>query len=119
MLLQMRVLTEADQIALAELCQSYSSMLQAQQSLSKSGLLVKMNGTVMPHPLIWVVNRYRDQVLKMLREFGLTPASRSRINMESDFYHVGQRAMDGIEAALCNAPKYWERNNTTDPKKPE
>jgi len=55
----------------------------------------------------------------MLREFGLTPASRSRVNMESDIYRVGGRpGMDGIEAALCRPPKYWEREKPADDQKP-
>src|SRR5207249_61429 len=38
-LLDMKVLTQADQIALANLCASYSRLVEAQKELSEAGLL--------------------------------------------------------------------------------
>ena len=38
-LLRMKVLTEADYIALASLCQAYSTMVKAQVQLNKTGIL--------------------------------------------------------------------------------
>ena len=40
-LLRMRVLTEADGYALANLCQAYSTMAKAQRKLNETGLLLK------------------------------------------------------------------------------
>jgi len=81
MLTQMRVLTEADGIALANLCVDYSILQQAQESLSKTGLLSKTTKTGMIHqsPLLNIISVTTDRVTRGLREFGLTPASRSRI----------------------------------------
>lgn len=81
MLEQMRVLTEADGIALANLCVDYSILQQAQESLSKTGLLSKTTKTGMIHqsPLLSIISVTTDRVTRGLREFGLTPASRSRI----------------------------------------
>lgn len=81
----MRVLTEADRIALANLCQQYSTMLKAQRLLDKSGLLFKTkSGYVQQSPLVAIVSGCVDQINKLCREFGLTPASRSRVQTEID-----------------------------------
>jgi P27 family predicted phage terminase small subunit len=77
---RMRVLTEADGIALGNLCQAYSTMITAQEKLNKMGLLYKApSGYVMQSPLLGVVNQCVDTITKLTREFGLTPAARSRI----------------------------------------
>ena len=80
---RMRVLTEADGIALANLCYDYSVLQQAQESLAKTGLLSKSarSGMIHQSPLLKVVAVTTDRVTRALREFGLTPASRSRIQM--------------------------------------
>lgn len=79
-LMQMRVLTEADGIALGNLCQSYSTMVRAQEKLNEMGILYKApSGYVMQSPLLAVVNTCIETINKLSREFGLTPAARSRI----------------------------------------
>lgn len=80
---RMRVLTEADYIALANLCQAYSTMTQAQKQLKKAGLLYKtQSGYIQQSPLLSIVNASAETVMKHLREFGLTPASRSRLTVD-------------------------------------
>lgn len=84
-LLRMGVLTEADQIALANLCQTYSTMIAAQEQLSKSGILYKtQSGYIQQSPLLSIVNTCVDTINKLSREFGLTPSSRSRLQMAAD-----------------------------------
>ena len=79
-LMQMRVLTEADGIALGNLCQTYSTMVRAQEKLNEAGILYKApSGYVMQSPLLAVVNTCIETINKLSREFGLTPAARSRI----------------------------------------
>ena len=77
---RMRVLTEADGMSLANLCQTWSTLVQAQQKLTEMGFLYKSpSGYVMQSPLLPIVNQCVDTITKLSREFGLTPASRSRI----------------------------------------
>jgi P27 family predicted phage terminase small subunit len=77
---RMRVLTEADSTALGNLCQAYSTMAQAQRQLSAAGLLYKtQSGYIQPSPLMGIVTQNMKIVQGILAEFGLTPASRSRI----------------------------------------
>lgn len=101
MLQRMRVLSEADGIALANLCFDYSVLQQAQESLAKTGLLSKTARTGMIHqsPLLNIIAETTDRGTRGLREFGLTPASRSRVEVVPQI--GGPRRMDAIEAALC------------------
>jgi P27 family predicted phage terminase small subunit len=79
-LVRMRVLTEADYLALAGLCQTYSTMVKAQEQLNKSGILFKTpSGYVQQFPLIGVVNNCMEKIITFCREFGLTPSARTRI----------------------------------------
>jgi P27 family predicted phage terminase small subunit len=97
---RMRVLTEADGIALANLCYDYSLLQQAQASLVKTGMLTMNKKTEMIHqnPLIKVVAQTTDRISRGLQQFGLTPASRSRIQTVSD-----PKGEDDL-AALLRAP---------------
>ena len=67
----MRILTEADYIALANLCQASSTLSKAQDQLNKAGLLCKTkSGYVQQSPLLSIVNSSTDIVMRHLREFG-------------------------------------------------
>lgn len=80
---RMEVLTEADGIALANLCQQLSMLQQAQIKLQKTGLLMKTrSGYIQQSPLVGIITAAVDQVGKLCREFGLTPAARTRIHVE-------------------------------------
>lgn len=81
-LMRMRVLTEADRMALASLCQAWSTMSKAQQKLNETGMLLKTpSGYVQQNPLISIVNSCMETVTRLSREFGLTPASRTRLHV--------------------------------------
>ena len=82
---RMRVLTEADGIALAGLCQAYSTLAQAQTKLNKTGLLYIREGQpIRATPLLRIIHECSDRINILCREFGLTPAARSRLQMNSD-----------------------------------
>src|SRR5712691_2649170 len=77
---RMRVLTEADWMTLANLCQTWSTLIMAQEKLTEMGILYKSpSGYIMQSPLLAIVNQCVDTITKLSREFGLTPASRSRL----------------------------------------
>jgi P27 family predicted phage terminase small subunit len=82
---RMRVLTEADGMSLANLCQTWSTLVKAQEKLTEMGVLYKApSGYVMQSPLLAVVNQCVDTITKLSREFGLTPAARSRIFVQTE-----------------------------------
>jgi P27 family predicted phage terminase small subunit len=80
---RMRVLTEADGIALAGLCQAYSTMAQTQTKVNKTGLLLVREGQIRATPLLKIIHECSDRINILCREFGLTPAARSRLQMNS------------------------------------
>jgi P27 family predicted phage terminase small subunit len=99
-LTQMRVLTEADGIQLGNLCVAYSTLIQAQEKLAKTGLLTKSpNGYIQQSPLLSISNTAMEQVIKLSRECGLSPSSRVRLQMEPG--PVDDDGMDDLERALC------------------
>ena len=84
-LLAMRVLTEADYIALGNLCQAYSTLIDAQRHLNKGGILFKTpNGYIQQNPLLAIIRTQMHIVNDLLREFGLTPSSRTRLIAEKE-----------------------------------
>jgi P27 family predicted phage terminase small subunit len=84
-LTRMRVLSEADGLVLANLCLAVSTLVRAQEKLMESGILYKTpSGYIMQSPLLPVVNNAIDQITKLAREFGLSPAARSRICVLED-----------------------------------
>ena len=82
-LMSMKVLTEADYIALGNLCQAYSTLIDAQKHLNKGGILFKTpSGYIQQNPLLGIIRAQTNIVNGLLREFGLTPSSRTRIAIE-------------------------------------
>ena len=76
----MKVLTEADYIALANLCQAYSTLVNAQRQMNKTGILYKSkSGYIQQSPLLGIIHTQTTIVNNLLREFGLTPSSRTRV----------------------------------------
>lgn len=83
-LVRMRVLTEADQVMLACLCQTYSRMVEAQAKLKVAGLLYQTpSGYVQQSPLLSIINACMGHIAKVSAEFGLTPSSRVRLHTEA------------------------------------
>jgi P27 family predicted phage terminase small subunit len=105
-LISMRVLTEADGIALASLCSAYSTLIQTQslirkqEASGKSPLLMRTNtGYVYQSPLLAIVNTQIGIINRLLVEFGLTPASRTRISVAGR-----DSSSDALDDAVFNLP---------------
>lgn len=83
MLYQSRVLTPADRAALAVYCVAYSRWVSAELTVQKYGTVLKSDKQgLYQSPYLSVANRAIDTMLKAAAEFGLTPASRSRIKVD-------------------------------------
>lgn len=86
-LLAMKALHGADLSALEQYCVWYSHWYRAEELLQKSGKDILGNGKDVgfyQHPWLSVARRSSDQMLKFMTEFGLTPSSRSRIQLYQD-----------------------------------
>ena len=91
------LISEISRAALAAYCMTYSRWVQAEKILQKSeltvktkagvefkmtGLIVKtMSGNIIQNPLVGVANRALEIMHKYLTEFGMTPSSKSRVNV--------------------------------------
>jgi P27 family predicted phage terminase small subunit len=88
------VLTEMDRTALEMLCIAYAKWREAAEK-AKVGLYETKTGYVSHNPLINVENRYAKELRALLTEFGLTPSSRSRIDLPMP-KEAGQDPMEKI-----------------------
>jgi P27 family predicted phage terminase small subunit len=84
MLLRNHVLTEADYMALANLCQAWATLKRLQSLLNDApSLLVKTPaGYVQQTPLFSMIGKQMALVNRLCQEFGLTPSSRTRVKTE-------------------------------------
>ena len=74
------ILTEVDMAAFAGYCQSYARWKAAEQFISKNGAIVKSpSGYWQQVPQVSIAQQYLKDMQKFCEQFGLTPASRSRI----------------------------------------
>jgi P27 family predicted phage terminase small subunit len=77
------VITEADRSAFAAYCQTFGRWIQAERILSTEGeIIMSTKGNRVQNPHLWVANRALGQMHKFCTEFGLTPASRSRLKID-------------------------------------
>lgn len=82
----MRVATIADRMAVSLLCEAFGRWVEAKEALAKRGSTTydteTESGSVMhrEYPEVGQVERAWKQVLEAAKEFGMTPASRSKVN---------------------------------------
>ena len=80
-----RVMTPLDMAVLADYCQSYSQMARAERNIQKYGDIVKTpSGYVQQAPHVGMYNQASKRMKQAASELGLTPSSRSRIQVKDD-----------------------------------
>ena len=78
---QLRILTNLDRAALAAYCGAYAMWAEATEAIQKYGSMVKSpSGYPVQSPYVAIANRQTEIMMRIASEFGLTPASRSRIS---------------------------------------
>jgi P27 family predicted phage terminase small subunit len=81
MLLQLGLMSEMDRPAFALYCQAYGRWVETEEALRKYGVMVKSpSGFPMQSPYLAVANKAMEQMRSLLSEFGMTPASRTRVS---------------------------------------
>ena len=84
-LLELKVLSKIDGIALEGMCQAYARAKSADAEVKKRGMLVKTSwGTLVQNPAVPISRMSWAEVRKFAQEFGLTPSSRSRVHAGND-----------------------------------
>jgi P27 family predicted phage terminase small subunit len=77
---RMGILTDIDMAAFAGYCQSYARWKEAEEFITKHGSIVKTpSGYWQQVPQVSIAQQYLKDMQKFAEQFGLTPASRSRI----------------------------------------
>ena len=77
------VITLLDRGALSLYCNSFSIFLQARKRLKKDYTITTKTGAIKPNPILEVSNKAWEQVLKISKEMGLTPAARAGLGVVS------------------------------------
>jgi P27 family predicted phage terminase small subunit len=99
----MGVLTDADRVALALLCDSLASYVAAKAIVAEEGSTFETTNEsggrmVRAHPVVAMGAEASRFAKVMLGEFGLTPAARSKVS------RVDATGMDPLEQWLAEAP---------------
>lgn len=80
-LAQLGLLSRIDRAALAAYCENWADWLDAMQQVRQYGKVIKSpTGSVFENPYFSIKKRCAELMHKFLTEFGMTPASRTRIN---------------------------------------
>ena len=76
-----KLLSDGDRTALALYCTAVDRAQKAEKQIEKDGMVVTnpATGAIHAHPLLSVAKEARAQALRYGCEFGLTPASRSKM----------------------------------------
>ena len=86
LLLQMKVLTQADPVALGLLCDALAEYVAARDAVVAGGPTYEVESkfglTIRPRPEVAMAQDAWRRAKLMLTEFGLTPASRAKVSAE-------------------------------------
>lgn len=74
--------TDADQLAIY--CSVFSTWIRAREEVEEKGLMVPGQSGWKANPMLAVVRACETQMGRILGQFGMTPASRSALNMGAD-----------------------------------
>ena len=84
LLLVVGLVSELDRAALAAYCQAWARWVEAEEALRQYGVVIKSpSGFPMQSPFLAVANKALEQMRWTLVEFGLTPASRTKVHAEA------------------------------------
>lgn len=85
-LVETRVLTEADRTGLAAYAHEFAAWRAAEKELEIDGpiLISSKTGSHYLNPMQGVASNHFKNMVKLMAEFGLTPASRSRIEAQPE-----------------------------------
>ncbi|MBI5428245.1 MAG: phage terminase small subunit P27 family [Nitrospinae bacterium] len=79
------MLTGADVTALGLLCDSWAAYEACRAIVQREGRVIEVDGIPKRHPVDRIMAETWERTVSMMREFGLTPSSRSRVSaLKSD-----------------------------------
>jgi P27 family predicted phage terminase small subunit len=75
------LLTDMDRAALAAYCQDWSRWVRAERMVLATGEVLKGDNGLYQNPYLAVANRAQLDMRNLLVEFGMTPSSRTRLQI--------------------------------------
>ena len=91
----MGVLTQVDGAAFSGYCQAYARWKEAEEFLSKHGTIFKTpSGYIQQVPQVSIAQTYLKVMKDFCSEFGLTPAARTRIRVDTAEVKTGDPMED-------------------------
>jgi P27 family predicted phage terminase small subunit len=79
-LLEVGLITELDRAAFAAFCTAWARWVEAEDALRNFGIVLKSpSGFPIQSPYLAIANKAMEQMRSLLSEFGMSPASRSRV----------------------------------------
>ena len=99
------ILTSADAVPFAGYCQAYARWKEAEEQVSRLGMVYKEKDTerVRPNPYIAIARSAFAEVKSLAAEFGLTPANRTAIIANALTAEKSKRELDPIHCVRCGA----------------
>lgn len=87
MLERMGVLTEADELSLAQLCRELQRYVEANDAVDRLGMTYEMvtrsgDGMTMQRPEVGIANSAFGNALRLMDRFGMSPSMRTRLKVE-------------------------------------
>ena len=77
---QLGLVSDLDLAAFSAYCTAYGRWVEAEEVLKRHGVMLRSpNGFPVQSPYLAVANRAMEQMRSLLSEFGMSPASRSRV----------------------------------------
>ncbi len=90
-LVRFGLLTELDHVPLAAVCDSYATWRRCRQVVLEEGYSVDTKETTKPRPEALLMERARRDFVRFAAEFGMTPAARTRIEVDV-FGLIGEKS---------------------------
>lgn len=91
-----RVLTVMDEAALAAYCIQFNRYMDAKVAVERHGLtMVTITGHLVIRPEVDIMDRAHDRMIKLLMEFGCTPASRTKVRVAKGAEDRGNKFAKG------------------------
>ena len=98
----MGVLTMADWTAFQGYCQAYARWKEAEQEVSKLGMVYRDGDRIRPNPYIAISRAAFAEVKSLAAEFGLTPANRTAIIANALTVEKSKKELDPMEQILTS-----------------
>ena len=96
------ILTSADAVPFAGYCQAYARWKEAEQEVSKLGMVYRDGDRIRSNPYIAIARAAFAEVKSLAAEFGLTPANRTAIIANALTVEKTKKELDPMEQILTS-----------------